>query len=83
MDTTSGIAKTLILHDGTNSFHLFWYQCIIVPKDKRGIPVFQMISTKQDVARLTYFLLEIRTGAIPSVAITDHSRTLHRTTNFF
>lgn len=51
---------------------------MIVSKNKRGIPVFQMIFTKQDAALLTYFLLEIRRTAatVPSVVITDHSRAM-------
>jgi len=78
MDATGSIAKALILPDGTKSPHLFLYQCMIVSKDKRGIPVFQMISTKQDAALLTYFLIEIRrAGAtVLSVTITDHSRVM-------
>lgn len=78
MDATGSIAKKLPMPDGTKSPHLFLYQCVIVPEDKRGIPVFQMISAKQDAALLTYFLLEIRrAGAtVPSVAVTDFSRAI-------
>lgn len=78
MDATGGIAKKLLMPDGTKSAHLFLYQCVIVPEDNRGIPVFQMISTKQDAALLTYFLLEIRRAgaAVPSVTITDFSRAI-------
>lgn len=78
MDATGSIAKKLSKPDGTKSAHLFLYQCVIVPKDKRGIPIFQMISTKQDAALLTYFLLEIRrAGAtVPPVVITDFSRAI-------
>lgn len=78
MDATGSVAKALILPDGTKSAHLFLYQCMIVPKDKQSIPTFQMISSKQDAALLTYFLLEIRrNGAtVPSVTVTDHSRAM-------
>lgn len=60
MDATGSIAKKLSIPDGTKSVHLFLYQCVIVPEDKHGIPIFQMISSKQDASLLTYFLLEIR-----------------------
>lgn len=75
MDATGTIAKELPLPDGTKSAHLFLYQCMIIPEDKHGIPVFQMISAKQD-ADLTYFLLEIhRAGAtVPAVIVTDYSQ---------
>lgn len=78
MDATGSIAKELPLPDGTKSSHLFLYQCMIVPEDKRGIPVFQMISAKQDAALLAYFLFEIRrAGAtVPSVTVTDNSRAI-------
>lgn len=78
MDATGSIAKKLSIPDGTKSAHLFLYQSVIVPEDKRGIPVFQMISSKQDASLLTYFLLEIRrAGAtVPSVIITDFSRAI-------
>jgi len=51
---------------------------MIVPKNKRGIPIFQMISTKQDAALLTYFLLEIRRAdaTIPSIVVIDNSRAM-------
>jgi len=51
---------------------------MIVPEKKRGIPVFQMISAKQNAALLTYFLLEMRrTGAtVSSVTVTDYSRAI-------
>lgn len=78
MDATGSIAKGLILPDGTKSAHRFLYQCMIIPKDKQGVPTFQMISTKQDAALLTYFLLEIRrAGAtVPSVVVSDYSRAI-------
>jgi len=78
MDATGSIAKKLSIPDGTKSAHLFLYQCVIVPEDKRGIPVFQMISAKQDASLLTYFLLEIRRAgaAVPSVIVTDFSRAI-------
>lgn len=78
MDATGSIAKKLPIPNGTTSSHLFLYQCVIVPENKRGIPVFQIISTKQDAALLTYFLLEIRRAgaAVPSVTVTDFSRAI-------
>lgn len=78
MDATGSVVTKLILPDGSKSPHLFLYQCMIVAKNKRGIPIFQMISTKQDAALLTYFLLEIRrVGApIPSIVVVDHSRAM-------
>lgn len=78
MDATGSIAKKLILPDGNQSAHVFLYQCMIAQKDKRAVPVFQMLSTKHDAALLTYFLLEIRrAGAtVPSVVVTDYSRAL-------
>lgn len=78
MDATGSIAKKLSMPDGTKSAHLFLYQCVIVPEDKRGIRVFQMISAKQDASLITYFLLEIRrAGAtVPSVVITDFGRAI-------
>lgn len=77
MDATGSIAKKLPIPDfGTKSSHLFLYQYIIVPESKR--PVFQIISTKQDVAFLMYFLFEIRraVAAVPSVTVTDFSRAI-------
>lgn len=78
MDATGKIAKKLEMPDGTKSPHLFLYQCVVVPEDKRGTPVFQMISTKQDASLLTYYLLEIRRAGttVPSVIITDFSRAI-------
>lgn len=36
LDATGSMAKALILPDATKSPHLFLYQCMIVPKDKRA-----------------------------------------------
>ena len=35
MDATGSIAKKLSIPDGTKSSHLFLYQCVIVPENKR------------------------------------------------
>lgn len=55
MDATGSIAKELMLPDRSKSAHLFLYQCVIVPQHKQDIPVFQMISAKQDAARIFYW----------------------------
>lgn len=41
MDATGNIAKELLLSYGTKSAHFFLYQCMIIPEDKCGIPVFR------------------------------------------
>ena len=61
-----------------NRLIFFLYQYVIVPENKRGIPVFQIIFAKQDASLLTFFLLEIwRAGAtVPSVIVIDFSRAI-------
>ena len=57
--------------------HIFLYQCVLAT-EANSTPVFQMVSTKQDAAMITYFFLSILAdGApLPRMIVTDFSKAL-------
>lgn len=65
IDATGSFAKKLKLVNNEKSPHIYLYQCVIAT-ETNSTPVFQMVSTKQDAAIITYFFLSILTDGAPS-----------------
>lgn len=58
IDATGSVAKKLIVYCNITSAHIFLYQCVLAfgNSNNPSIPVFQMVSSKQDASIITYFL---------------------------
>lgn len=77
IDATGSFAKKLKLVNNEKSPHIYLYQCVLAT-ETNSTPVFQMVSTKQDAAMITYFFLSILTdGApLPRIVVIDFSKAL-------
>jgi len=55
VDVTGSVAKKLIVYGDITSAHIILYQCVLAFEDNSNpsIPVFQMISSKQDASLIT------------------------------
>lgn len=79
VDGTGSVAKKLILYGDITSPHIFLYQCVLAFEDSSNpsIPVFQMVSSKQDASLITYFFSEIiRLGARVPQITSDFGRAI-------
>lgn len=77
IDATGGIAKKIRLPNEMKSSTILLYQCMQV-NTNGNFPVFQMISSKQDAALISYFLAEIvRNGSpIPRIVVSDFCKAI-------
>lgn len=77
IDATGSIGKKLRLPNGEKFPHLFLYQCVCVSQ-LENFPTFQMVSAKQDVSIISYFLSEIiKSGApTPRTVVTDFGKAI-------
>lgn len=64
IDATGSFAKKLKLINNEKSPHIYLYQCVLAT-ETTSTPVFQMVSTKQDAATITYFFLSILADGAP------------------
>lgn len=59
VDATGSVTKKIIVYGDITFTHIFLYQCVFAFEDNNNpnIPVFQMVSSKQDASLITYFFL--------------------------
>lgn len=77
VDATGSIAKKIKQADGHKSPHIYLYQCMSVTENG-SVPVFQMVSTAQNSAIITFWLLEmLRDGSpVPRMVVCDFGRAI-------
>lgn len=70
-------AKKLKLVNKEKSPHIYLYQCVLAT-ETNSTPVFQMVSTKQGAAIITYFFLSVLADGAPSprIVVIDFSKAL-------